>query len=179
MDAVTALLAEARAAGLRLTVDGEALIVRGPKTAEPIVRRLRDAKPAVLDALRVSRSPDASGSLTRSDTFTKNEFIARAHGEIYGNTRQDASAAQMRQPPTLSLDPATVREVLGPDADDPHAVACLRFDVLVVVRAIEAGIRSGVLPPRRLVHGKPLADWLGMDQLAQLMGAWDMRTRRT
>jgi hypothetical protein len=51
MDAL-ALLAEAQAAGLRLEVAGESLVVRGPKSAEPIVHRLREQKPAVLALLR-------------------------------------------------------------------------------------------------------------------------------
>jgi len=125
MDAV-ALLAEARAAGLRLQVAGDNLIVRGPKEAEPIVHRLRAAKPAVIQALTAP-------------------------------------------PTTPRLDTETVREVLGPDAADPHAVACLRFDVLAAVRQLEAGIASGVLPPRRLVHGRPLADWLSLDDVVRLL----------
>lgn len=39
-----------------------------------------------------------------------------------------------------------------------------------------AGIASGALPPRRLVHGRPLAHWLGIEQLARLMGAWKDRS---
>jgi hypothetical protein len=68
----------------------------------------------------------------------------------------------------ITLDPKTVAQVLGPDADD-HAVACLRFDVLAAVREVEAGIRAGVLPSRRLVHGLPLADWLSLDDVARLL----------
>jgi len=70
---------------------------------------------------------------------------------------------------SIALDPKTVAEVLGPSADDPHAVACMRFDVLAAVREIEAGIRVGALPPRRLVCGRPLADWLSLDDVARLL----------
>jgi hypothetical protein len=69
----------------------------------------------------------------------------------------------------IALDPKTLAQVLGPDANDDHAVACLRCDVLAAVREVKAGIRSGVLPSRRLVHGHPLADWLNLDDVARLL----------
>lgn len=50
MDAVV-LLQKASAAGLVLRVEGDKLIVRGPRSAEPIVRLLTDHKPAVMAAL--------------------------------------------------------------------------------------------------------------------------------
>jgi TubC N-terminal docking domain len=43
----------------------------------------------------------------------------------------------------VSLDRVTIREVLGPDTDDPHAVACVRFEVVATVRELKAGIRAG------------------------------------
>jgi hypothetical protein len=197
MDAVAALLAEARAAGLSLKVDGDRLIVRGPKAAEPIVRRLRDAKPAILERLRTAPTPDALPPLTRSDAFAENEFIARAHGGISGKTRQDVSAARMRQPAghVVDLDAVTLCEhfdvplpqvtalaagrvldaALRTGQVDSHAVACLRFDVLAAVRELAAGIAAGVLPPRRLVAGRPLADWLSLDDVAALFRAWGER----
>jgi hypothetical protein len=77
----------------------------------------------------------------------------------------------------VSLDPTTVREVLDRDADDPHAVGCLHFDVLAVVRELEAGIATGQFPPRRLIRGRPLAEWLDLDELARLLCALERRTR--
>ena len=50
MDALT-LLDEAHAAGLSVRSDGERLVVRGPKQAEPIALRLLDAKPDVMAVL--------------------------------------------------------------------------------------------------------------------------------
>jgi hypothetical protein len=47
MDAV-ALLEEANQAGLTLTVEGDTLQVRGPKTAAPVVERLRAHNPLVM-----------------------------------------------------------------------------------------------------------------------------------
>jgi hypothetical protein len=70
--------------------------------------------------------------------------------------------------PAVELDRKAVAEVLGPDPD-VHAVACLQFDVLAAVREIEAGVRAGVLAPRRLVHGRPLANWLPLDIVARLL----------
>src|SRR5688572_20254717 len=71
-------------------------------------------------------------------------------------------------PPSPYLDKQTVREVLGP-APDPHALAVVRFDVMAAVREIEEGICAGVLPPRRLVRGLPLCDWLSLDVVARLL----------
>ena len=73
--------------------------------------------------------------------------------------------------PTITLNRTTTRQVLGSASTDPHAVACIRFDVVAAVREIEAGIRVGVLPPRRLVRGRPLADWLSLDDVAWLLRA--------
>jgi hypothetical protein len=45
------LLARARDAGLRVQADGDKLLIRGPKRAEPVVRLLAEHKPEVLAAL--------------------------------------------------------------------------------------------------------------------------------
>ncbi len=46
------LLREAQAAGLTVRADGERLIVRGPRRAEPVALRLLANKVAILSALR-------------------------------------------------------------------------------------------------------------------------------
>ena len=51
------LLDEARAAGLTLRADGDKLIIRGPRSAEPVARRLIDRKAEVLAALTDSHEP--------------------------------------------------------------------------------------------------------------------------
>lgn len=52
MDVLT-LLSEARKAGLMVTADGgDRLVIRGPRRAEPLARRLGENKPAVMAALR-------------------------------------------------------------------------------------------------------------------------------
>ncbi len=46
------LLDEARAAGLTLELNGDQLVVRGPRKARPIVDRLKASSPAVVSLLR-------------------------------------------------------------------------------------------------------------------------------
>jgi len=50
MDGLT-LLSEATAAGLTIRVDGDRLVIRGPKTADAVARRLLEHKPEVVAAL--------------------------------------------------------------------------------------------------------------------------------
>ncbi len=47
------LLAEAQAAGLRVEAQGERLIVRGPRQAEPLAKRIIEHKNDVMQALTV------------------------------------------------------------------------------------------------------------------------------
>jgi len=60
MDAMT-LLREAREAGLAVHIDGDNLVVEGPKTAAPVVEKLRQHKPEVLAALQGQCSPTCAG----------------------------------------------------------------------------------------------------------------------
>jgi hypothetical protein len=50
MDGLT-LLSEGRAAGLTVTVDGDRLVIRGPKSADAVARRLLAHKAVILAAL--------------------------------------------------------------------------------------------------------------------------------
>jgi hypothetical protein len=52
MERVSAVLAEARAAGLTVRVDADRLVVRGPKTQERLAQQLLAYKPGVLALLR-------------------------------------------------------------------------------------------------------------------------------
>jgi TubC N-terminal docking domain len=74
-------------------------------------------------------------------------------------------------PPTLALDATTVREVLGP-APAPEVVATIRREVIAAIAVVQAGIATGALPPRQIVRGHPLADWLTLDEIARLLRAW-------
>lgn len=132
-----------------------------------------DLGPTLAEAVRRTLPGDASAPVTHRDALYRDEFIrARAIG-ISGNTRHHASPAPMRHPPALPrLDPGTVREVLG-DRPDPHAVACLAWDVMNAVRDLEQEILSGVIAAGpRLVHGRPLGDWLDLGDVARLLRAW-------
>src|SRR5262245_30148351 len=68
-----------------------------------------------------------------------------------------------------SLDPGTVREVLG-DPPDEHMLGCVRLDVLAALRQLEVEITTGALSTHPLVVcGRPLADWLALDEVARLV----------
>jgi hypothetical protein len=51
------LLDEARAAGLSVAIDGDKLVVRGPRLAEPVARRLLAHKSEVMAVLASARRP--------------------------------------------------------------------------------------------------------------------------
>jgi len=74
------------------------------------------------------------------------------------------------RPTSPTLDPETVREVLGPHADNPHAVACIVWDVQDALRDLEHEILTGqIAPGPRVVHGRPLGDWLMLDEVARTL----------
>lgn len=94
--------------------------------------------------------------------------LAEAKAEILALLR-DRSPSTPRATYRVRLDPATVREVCGPQPD-PHDLGALRLDVMAAVVALEAEIQSGVIAPGvRLVRGRPLADWLNLDDVARLL----------
>jgi hypothetical protein len=95
--------------------------------------------------------------------------------ELEALRQYKAEVLALLTPVSVTLDIQTVREVLGREATDPHAVACVRFAVVAALRELEAGIRAGSLPPRRLVHGRPLADWLDLNSIARLLRAGGAR----
>ena len=51
MDGI-ALIVEAAAAGLSIRLDGDRVVIRGPKSADAVARRLLANKPAVVAVLR-------------------------------------------------------------------------------------------------------------------------------
>src|SRR5512136_2848221 len=62
-----ALLSEATAAGLTVLADGDRLVVRGPRFAEPMARRLLEHKAAVLAALDAELAARFAGWVRRPD----------------------------------------------------------------------------------------------------------------
>ena len=88
--------------------------------------------------------------------------------ELEALKRHKAELLTLLAPTDVPLDMKTAAQVLGPDPDE-HAVACLKFDVLEAVVLYRDGVRAGQLPPRLLVRGLPLADWLSIDDVARLL----------
>jgi hypothetical protein len=74
-----ALIREAEAAGLNVRVDGDKLVIRGPRLAESIARRLIAHKPKVLAALRRPRTPAVPvGTIADEATDWRELFNERA-----------------------------------------------------------------------------------------------------
>ena len=70
MDCVS-LLAEARAAGLTVTVEDGNLVVRGPRAASDVAGRLIAAKPAVLAALEGGGATGPGPLLPEADAWDR------------------------------------------------------------------------------------------------------------
>lgn len=102
----------------------------------------------------------------RSETFPKTSYPPYPSYPSAGGGPASSPSPSAKPP---GLDPRTLVDVLGPKPD-PHLVACIRFDVWAAVIALEAEMRTGTIAPGiRLVHGRPLADWLDLDTLARLL----------
>src|SRR5262245_45285770 len=90
MDRLT-LLGEARAAGLNVAVKGDTLVIRGPRRAEPIVRKLIDHKPELMAALAQAARlhPVAHDPVTWRDFYEERAAISEFEG---GLSRHQADA---------------------------------------------------------------------------------------
>jgi hypothetical protein len=124
---VQALLMEANCAGLSVTTRADRLVVRGPKDAEPLMRRLLARKPDVLAAL------DAARRLT--ELWRKSGHRARAVG---------ASVIRLRPP--LAPESAMAARLLK-----PALIAYLRGVAPDFLQALDdeedaPGIARSVLP---------------------------------
>jgi hypothetical protein len=89
-----------------------------------------------------------------------------------GPARASRPAKQARPALTLPpLDYRTVGDALG-HLPDPHELTCLRWDVGQAIRALENEIATGTIAPGvRLIAGRPLSDWLQLDEVARLLRA--------
>jgi hypothetical protein len=78
MDGVT-LLRRAQQAGLAVKAEGDTLIIRGPKRAEPIARLLIENKPDVLAVLAPPDAPDTTGRKSDAADWTswRGRYAAR------------------------------------------------------------------------------------------------------
>jgi hypothetical protein len=117
------------------------------------------------EATAKPRPETHSHSLSGKGTPPKKE--KKGEKESAGRERSSRSLLVVGDA-VYALDPRTVRGLLGPEPD-PHALGCLKLDVAEALTAYLDGVRAGVLPPRRLVHGLPLADVLDLDDVARLL----------
>lgn len=63
------LICEAKAAGLRLRVDGDRLVIRGPRSAGPIAERVLANKDEVLAAMRGTAPTNAEPIMPQTSTL--------------------------------------------------------------------------------------------------------------
>ena len=81
------LISEARDAGLTITVDGDLLVIRGPKSAASLARRLIDSKAEVLALLHNSRPhvrpPPLRDVLHRNHCCASRRWWLHVWGEFY------------------------------------------------------------------------------------------------
>src|SRR5262245_63645567 len=93
--------------------------------------------------------------------------------EIPVTSVTSTSSPKAQRPPVCShgvpsLEAETVREALG-EHPEPRDLAIIRFDVRAAIYEMQAAVAAGTLPPRRLVWGRPLADWVSLDAVALLL----------
>lgn len=91
VDGVT-LLRRASEAGLAVTAEGDRLVIRGPRRAEPVARLLIEHKPTVLAALVTGKhSADLVGAVDRppvADPMWQAHYSARiVHWFLRGQRR--------------------------------------------------------------------------------------------
>jgi hypothetical protein len=88
MDCLT-LLAEARMAGLTASIDAGRLVVRGPRSADVIARRLLQNKVAIIDALANSLTMSGNGN-TSLKTPKEAGLLLPPISKTYGFEQLDA-----------------------------------------------------------------------------------------
>jgi hypothetical protein len=78
-----------------------------------------------------------------------------------------------------TLDPETVREVVGADPT-PAEIEMVQHQVAAAVASLRFEMLEGrVHRQPRLVFGRPLGDWLGLDTVATLLRDYERAIRRT
>jgi hypothetical protein len=84
-------------------------------------------------------------------------------------SRLPTSVETVRAPLPPRLDPVTVAQVLGPHPD-ADAVAALESEVIDGIDRVRDEVATGQLGPAVLqVRGRPLADFLDLDLVAELL----------
>jgi hypothetical protein len=94
------------------------------------------------------------------------------------DSRTLAEHFDLEVPPYASID--TINDILA-DAMldgrvDPEAVTSIHEQVVALVHELEWQIATGSVERQvRLVHGRPLADWLALDDVARVLRAGESR----
>jgi hypothetical protein len=87
------LLRRARDAGLAVEVEGDKLVIRGPKRAEPVARLLIDHKPAVMAALVPAEPPaPEAGKRTPEPAWWRRHCLVRAINWELSGARPESRA---------------------------------------------------------------------------------------
>jgi hypothetical protein len=108
------------------------------------------------------------GDLTAAGAYT----LTLAKRLFDGEVIRPPESFGAPEPELLRLDPTTVSEVLGPALADPAAGAALEAEVRAAVVHAHDEFALGVHAQGVLkVRGRPLADYLALDTIAQLLRA--------
>lgn len=106
------LLARARAAGLSVSRNGEKLVVRGPKAAEPVALNLLAAKPDVLVALEIELTLGLHGPW-REEEFAASRQRTIDAGELVREFARSRWAEEADTWPVELLSGFFVRDLLA------------------------------------------------------------------
>ena len=96
------LLRDARAAGLDLRVEGEKLIMEGPPSAAPIVKRLTEAKAGIVVALQSERGEVVGPPWPCGVCKTQNWRAVRGTHIVCGTCHDKGAALMARVPEGVS-----------------------------------------------------------------------------
>ena len=141
MVGVSAMLEAAEVAGLEVRVEGDRLVVRGPRKAEPVAKQLLDHKAELVTHL--SRSPATATAVTRAYEAALARWL---NGHPPSNIDPDRCAAC-----DGPVDDRLV--ILGDGAvihySGPHRDACYRtYQTMRRSEAEDALARAGMRPSK-------------------------------
>lgn len=91
------LLKEARAAGLAVRIDGDKLVIRGPRTAEAIAKRLLENKTVVMEALTQVGVQHSRATVRPCPRCRRSQLWLSIYGvEVCGECHPPAPGALLR-----------------------------------------------------------------------------------
>jgi len=97
-------------------------------------------------------------------------YLSQTRARVTPPSRSERTAA-------YSLDPETVRAVLGPAPHRPDAFDRVRAEVACALFDLHQAVAAGRLGGVRLVRGRPLGEWLDLDTIADLLRTGSRRGR--